>query len=74
MENIQPNWPLVKPKEALWDSSRRCGELAKTLSEIHQVSTMPVQWEIERAVAALLTAKSRLSKAHFSLEEKEGAA
>ena len=63
--------PVISPVEHLWEASKRCATLAKELSRLHSEADMPLQWEIEGAIAALLAAKSRLSRAYLTLTNKQ---
>ena len=58
---------VANPETRLWKASRSCAMLAKDLTKLYDLADETMKWELEGAIAALLTAKSRLSRASFSL-------
>jgi hypothetical protein len=59
---------------SLKELSQAAADLAVEVSKHHTAADMPVQWEIERASAALLLAKSRLASADRQIESKDAGA
>jgi hypothetical protein len=58
---------VANPETKLFEASRSCAQVVKDLTKLYDVSDETMKWELEGAIAALLTAKSRLSRASFSL-------